>query len=330
MVMKDQKISTGLGTIILIIIAATVSGFVFLCYKNFSIDSEINGTIDPLVASRLNQKIAYKYENNAEKQNNSTKKSETYDCSQDINDQRICKDGTRGMRFDENCNHIDSCGIKEVDGMMISSYTPYIIKNNEVYYEDFYFWKDGKITKIEDADPSTFKVFERCMQVEMSLSDYAIDKSHLYAGSKKLDSIDIKSFQYLGLFATGANMPYAAAISKDKNKIYFGCGVSIDSIDRESFTVLENGYSKDKNTVFYISFITIADPITIEMINHEKTDGLNGNFALDRKNVYFEGRVVKGVDPKLCKKKGLKFCLPENWQELVVFSDGEKNLLLKN
>lgn len=39
--MKDQKVSTLLGTIILIIIAATVAGFVLICFKNYPIKNEI-------------------------------------------------------------------------------------------------------------------------------------------------------------------------------------------------------------------------------------------------------------------------------------------------
>ena len=36
--MKDQKVSTALGTAILIIIAATVAGFVLICFKNYPVE----------------------------------------------------------------------------------------------------------------------------------------------------------------------------------------------------------------------------------------------------------------------------------------------------
>ncbi|MFA5986063.1 MAG: hypothetical protein WC819_01790 [Parcubacteria group bacterium] len=51
--MKDQKVSTILGTTILIIIAATVAGFTFLCVKNTSIKTNIAPTV---VQPRLSQK----------------------------------------------------------------------------------------------------------------------------------------------------------------------------------------------------------------------------------------------------------------------------------
>jgi hypothetical protein len=45
--MKDQKISTILGSIILIIIATTVTGFVLLCFKNYPVKNDIIPTVIP-------------------------------------------------------------------------------------------------------------------------------------------------------------------------------------------------------------------------------------------------------------------------------------------
>ena len=50
--MKDQKISTMLGAIILIIIAATVAGFVILCFKKYPVESDI----EPFVISQDKEK----------------------------------------------------------------------------------------------------------------------------------------------------------------------------------------------------------------------------------------------------------------------------------
>ena len=45
--MKDQRVSTTLGTIILIIIATTVAGFVLICFKNYPVTSEVSQIVTP-------------------------------------------------------------------------------------------------------------------------------------------------------------------------------------------------------------------------------------------------------------------------------------------
>ena len=45
--MKDQKISTELGATILIIIAATVAGFVLICFKNYPVKDDVISAVIP-------------------------------------------------------------------------------------------------------------------------------------------------------------------------------------------------------------------------------------------------------------------------------------------
>ncbi len=75
--MKNQIISTSLGTIILIIIVATIAGFILICFKNYPVKSDIATIHIPT------QKISYKMHDN-DKYNFSLKFADYLNYSEDI------------------------------------------------------------------------------------------------------------------------------------------------------------------------------------------------------------------------------------------------------
>lgn len=141
--------------------------------------------------------------------------------------------------------------------------------------------------KIDGADSDTFKV----------LGDYyAKDKNSAYCDRKKMDpSVDINSFQSL-------DYNYA----KDKNSVYKH-GLKIDR-DVDSFIIINSMYSKDNLGVYFeADFVPLekiegADPHTFEVVYQKNSNGyIINEYAKDKNNVYRDGQLIEGADPKTYK-----------------------------
>ena len=140
--------------------------------------------------------------------------------------------------------------------------------------------------------------------IAQNLGDYySINKGKVYYRDEKIENADIMSFKVL-------NEDYA----KDKNHVYSGNEV-IDPYpllgkikNPETFEFLSNGiiyatlYGKDKYNVYYIKnkmlncFDTYYSIYEVEGINRDKVEVLNDWFIKDDKNIYFEGKILEGVD----------------------------------
>ncbi len=157
---------------------------------------------------------------------------------------------------------------------------------NRVYAKDKNFvYSFGR--KIDGADSDTFKV----------LGDYyAKDKNSAYCDRKKMDpSVDINSFQSL-------DYNYA----KDKNSVYKH-GLKIDR-DVDSFIIINSMYSKDNLGVYFeADFVPLekiegADPHTFEVVYQKNSNGyIINEYAKDKNNVYRDGQLIEGADPKTYK-----------------------------
>ena len=128
--------------------------------------------------------------------------------------------------------------------------------------------------------------------------NYWKNDNKIYYRDKKIENADIMSFKVL-------NEDYA----KDKNNVYDGNeSIGRGIKDPETFEFLPNGiiyatlYGKDKYNVYYIknkmsncldSFYFIYE---VKGINKDKVEVLNKWFIKDDKNIYFEGKILEGVD----------------------------------
>ena len=160
----------------------------------------------------------------------------------------------------------------------------YGIEDGEVYYIN---------RKIEGADAKTFEVFED--------GEYAKDKNNVYYKENVLNEADPKSFKSLSKISYGLgkdknNLYFFedkvnnidvktleimtdefSIYLKDKNGVYIlfsyngGLPVDLDNmimslkilknVDKQTFQLISGGYSKDKNSVYYIGKkIDGADP----------------------------------------------------------------------
>jgi hypothetical protein len=205
--------------------------------------------------------------------------------------------------------------------------SPYFIDPTGIYYINQF----NTLDKLKDIDQKTFKFIGSCNGAEMYYSHYSRDKNHVYINGNVAENIDVSSFKYFGLFHNYDGMPRGVAIAKDKKNIYYGCGNAIDSIKKESFKVLDYGYAKDSQKIYYLDYnLKIADRKSFEILGVHKIGNMEGPFALDKNNVYFEGQIIKNISSKDCVTRGLEKCLPDNWHDLLDIDEASLTHLYYN
>ena len=147
---------------------------------------------------------------------------------------------------------------------------------------------------LEGANPKTAEL--------IGFSLLKDDKNVYYMG-KKIENADIISFKVLNEYS-----------AKDKNHVYIGnSSIGLWKLDKienpETFEFLsdtintDSFYGKDRYNVYYINriFLSCFGTYTwigfkVEGINKDKVEVLNNWFIKDDKNIYFEGKILEGVD----------------------------------
>lgn len=161
----------------------------------------------------------------------------------------------------------------------------YSINKGNVYYGN---------EILEGANPKTAEL--------IGFSLLKDDKNVYYMG-KKIENADIMSFKVLNEYS-----------AKDKNHVYIGnSSIGLWKLDKienpETFEFLsdtintDSFYGKDKYNVYYVNriFLSCFGTYTwigfkVEGINKDKVEVLNNWFIKDDKNIYFEGKILEGVD----------------------------------
>lgn len=130
---------------------------------------------------------------------------------------------------------------------------------------------------IKDADPVTFEIIDDL---------YRKDKDHIYCGCTKLE-LDPTAFQKLKSYYT-----------KDNKNVYYFNKKLIDA-DPASFVSHDNGYGKDKNSAYYknsrLEEIDLKTFYVFENISFQQDSPA---YAKDKNNVYIDGYINTGADPK--------------------------------
>ena len=205
----------------------------------------------------------------------------------------------------------------------------YRIKNGVVVY------KDAKV--VIGADPTTFEVLDGSGYDE--LHDYAKDKNHVYRDEMIIPNLDPKtvkvnalgSIEYLydksaaWWISKDASTWYEAEkmdvdvpsfsfllyYAKDKNIVYSLTTGKEVSADVTHFTELNGRYAKDQEDVFYQGkVIHEADPDTFVVVGAPDEGSIP--FAKDKNHVYLGVEVVKNGSAKLCTKEHLDKCGSKN------------------
>ena len=213
--------------------------------------------------------------------------------------EEIGKDKNGVYYIDEKINGINPNKVKVIEKIGQDNY---ILQSENNYYltfnsnSDLYDRKNDKIEakKINNLniDFSTFKYFE--------ILNYYKDKNSFYYRSdndlKKIKSeIDVKSAE---------KVLELNDFVKDKNNLYYFSNGKIEkinlNIDVKSLVFLNNnsssysGYIKDRNNVYFVDnengkvkIVKNADKNTFQIVN--------GNYGVDRKNVYYDGEKLDSV-----------------------------------
>ncbi len=113
-----------------------------------------------------------------------------------------------------------------------------------------------------------------------SAPSFQQSKLAVYYRDERLMPLDLASFEALGSYAW------------DNSRVYFLSKV-LESADRSSFTALASGWAKDQNHAYFNGEIVVgADPGSLTL------DKINPNYAVDSKQVYYQGHAVPGVVPE--------------------------------
>lgn len=153
---------------------------------------------------------------------------------------------------------------------------------------------------IEGADPTSFAVLGDDPITFTTRSIYAKDAKRVYDGTRVIDGADPDTFEVI----PGFNDWYA----KDKNHVYIR-GYVEKELDPSTFSVINQNYSKDKDTVYLellfdpAGVIPNADPNTFEFIPIQGTQAgtfapIESEWSKDTIHVYFLNSLLPGADPK--------------------------------
>ncbi|WP_315287676.1 DKNYY domain-containing protein [Leptotrichia massiliensis] len=213
--------------------------------------------------------------------------------------EEIGKDKNGVYYIGEKINGINPNNVRVIEEIRLDNY---ILQSGNNYYltfnsnKDLYDRKNDKIEakKINNLniDFSTFKYF--------GILNYYKDKNSFYYYSdndlKKIKSeIDVKSAE---------KVLELNDFVKDKNNLYYFSNGKIEkinlNIDVNSLVFLNNnsssysGYIKDRNNVYFVDnengkvkIVKNADKNTFQIVN--------GNYGVDRKNVYYNGEKLDSV-----------------------------------
>lgn len=189
----------------------------------------------------------------------------------------------------------------------------YLKDKNNVYFENV---MSGVIRIIRGADPATFEVLDGKVYYD------AQDKNHKYLkgetvafNSQNLDVLTGKDGKDWGFardkdrvyynnrdFVDESNQEYFIIASKYPEEVVSSWKEF--NLDVDSFSVVGDGYIKDKNKVLFlgalqIALVKMADAATFTIDDETVSpDSYGGAVAKDAMNVYRAHRVIEGADPK--------------------------------
>ena len=144
----------------------------------------------------------------------------------------------------------------------------YAKDKNNIYYNSFI---------IEEADMNSFEILS---------SDFSKDKNYFYFDGGKIKNIDVKTVKF---FEKSFDSKYYL---KDKNGVYIIDTVSekykitkLKSADIETFEILKEGYTKDKNSLYFYDYKLNVNPKTVEIFKMEN-DYINIYYLKDKNGIY--------------------------------------------
>lgn len=152
----------------------------------------------------------------------------------------------------------------------------YRIGNNQVYF------CNGEMeTVVTGIDISSFQKIDQLY--------YAKDNNAVYCNGQKIGA-DPVTFQLI-------TKPGLINYYKDAVSVYFGCG-KLEGSDPETFENIKGSFNRDKNNVYFQGILLNADRNTFTV--------LGNGYAKDNTKVFFTHYEIVGADAKSFEVKALK------------------------
>ena len=174
------------------------------------------------------------------------------------------------------------------------NYAEYSKDKNNVYYdfqkiegadiktfepEEFFIGKDKKgvyykTHKINGIDVNSTEVLE---------NEFYKDKNNIYYRNKKLENFKPENFEVISSSLVGQNEDFYYFTEDENNNTKFIL-LENKNVDAETFEVLDEEYTKDKNNVYYKGKILKGADVKTFDIHYNKSD--NGYKIKDKNKVY--------------------------------------------
>ena len=151
----------------------------------------------------------------------------------------------------------------------------YIKEKNTIYFTDETTEPERKEI-VKNVDFRTFKIFEEN-------DDFARDKNNIYYRNKKLENFKPENFEVISSSLVGQNEDFYYFTEDENNNTKFIL-LENKNVDAETFEVLDEEYTKDKNNVYYRGKILKGADVKTFDIHYNKSD--NGYKIKDKNKVY--------------------------------------------
>lgn len=185
---------------------------------------------------------------------------------------------------DKNSVYYETQKINGVDANSFESLGENFFKDkNNVYYQRSEFTDNPDISykfpKIEGADPKSFEAIDNFV---------GKDKNSVYYETQKINGADTISFKSL-----------ENNFFRDKKSVYYK-NKKLENIKPENFKVINSFLVKQGENLYYnikdendnVKFI----PLESKTVDDESFEVLDEDYTKDKNNVYFKGKILKGVD----------------------------------
>jgi DKNYY family len=148
--------------------------------------------------------------------------------------------------------------------------------------------KDKKTVYFENkaivgARPEKFSIIKN----DNGQTDYATDAMRVYYRGIRVPDLKYKDFKFKTYKFKGKN--YTSSYVEGKESV-FQYGKKLPWLDKKSLEIIEAGYLKDKNGVYYRDSPSAGiDPKTYVILE-------NGNYVKDYKRAYYRGKAILNSD----------------------------------
>lgn len=160
----------------------------------------------------------------------------------------------------------------------------YYKKKGKIYYGPQFSRTSEYEVELVGVDTTSFSTDR------ISSHYYACDNKRVYYRGKPIEGIDVSTVQFLGGYPT---LIGEDGYIKDKYSVYY-LGNKVDSVDVNTFEAITSlyplsGYGKDHIHVFHDGKVLACDPASFRLLQE--------GYSLDKNGLYFNDTLIEGANP---------------------------------